>query len=323
MRYTAGQHAHRPHNLFNVVPPNLNKLIGVINTVLQNLSLPPEAVTYGLLKIFQGLNRDEIGQAVNSASIVVDIIHKGTLVLGDGSPQSREVASRISEDLCRILDWEVTAEDLASIGEEREVVMTSLASAALEKEERILALLEALLSWTNSSLRVYNNILDKVGDLPPKTLKGIGGSLEEGLDAKELGRRINSLVLLYNKLASSNPELVGNLLKSVLSAAEIDLGDLLGAEALGLAANKALASYARAPREDPGRMERSLDGFLSGIDAQELEGAARSASRQLSEAVSHHPELAGSLFKTLTTTLYHGGKRYLSGLRPLHRMKGV
>ncbi|MFW6113915.1 MAG: hypothetical protein ACOC78_03220, partial [Actinomycetota bacterium] len=279
-------------NLFNILPPYLNRLIRVLDTVLQNLSLPPEATTYALLKIFQDLDWDEIGQAVNSASKVVNIIHRGNLVLGDGNPQSREVASRISEDLCNSLDWEGVAEALKSVGEEREVLVTSLVSTALDKEERVLPVLEALLSWINSSLRSYNNILDKAGGLSTGTMKQIGDRIENIFDARELGRLVDSLIQLSRKLASSNPELAGNLLKSVVSAVELDIGDRLGAEALGLAADRALASYMKVSREDPDRMARGLDDFLSGIDAERLEEAARSASRQLSEAVSRHPDLA-------------------------------
>ncbi len=95
-------------NLFSVVAPIVNDALAVLKTVFDVLALPAEAMTYALFKILEDVDWREFAAVVNGAAALLVTLHRGNLILGEGSPYSRGPADRISSELLGGLDGEVT-----------------------------------------------------------------------------------------------------------------------------------------------------------------------------------------------------------------------
>jgi hypothetical protein len=299
-------------NLFSVVTPMINNLLEVLNAAFGTLEMPSEATTYALFKILQDIDWKQISSLVNGLAGLTITIHRGNLILGDGSLESRTVFTRISEDFLSGLDPQAVAEAIQAMGEESEAFITSFTNTALEDEEMTLWMSGALTTLANSYFTAVANILEKLNSLPTETVKKITDGIAEDFEAKELGRALNSLVVLGGRLRSERPELFGTILKNTLSAA--NLNEILSPEAIGAGVNQALVSYNKLSRENPRLVTESLDGFLAGIDARELGEAARSSASQVAEATSRHPEVMKALLKALISMAYKSMRGYISNL---------
>jgi len=249
---------------------------------------------------------------VNGLAGLTVTLHRGNLILGDGSLESRMVFTRISEDFLSDLDPQAVAEAIQAVGEESEALVTSFANTALEDEELTLWMSGAMTAVANSYFTAVANILEKLNTLPPETVKKITDVIAEDFEARELGRVLNSLVVLGGRLRSENPELFGTILKNILAAA--NLNEILSPEAIGAGVNQTLVSYNKLSRENPRLVTESLDGFLAGIDARELGEAAQSTASQVVEATSRHPEVVKALIKALISMAYKSLRGYISNL---------
>jgi hypothetical protein len=299
-------------NLFSVVTPMVNNFIEVLNAAFETLEMPSEATAYAVFKILQDINWKEISSVVNGLAGLTVTLHRGNLILGDGSLESRTVFSRISEDIIANLDPQAVAEAIQAIGEEGEAFITSFADAALENEELTLWMTGAMTAVANSYLTAVANILAKLNTLPPETVRKITDGIAEDFEARELGRALNSLVVLGGRLRSENPELLGTILRNTLAAANLD--EILNPEAIGAGVNQTLVSYNKLSRENPRLVTESLDGFLAGIDARQLGEAAQSTASQMAEATSRHPEVMKVLLKALISMAYKTVRGYISNL---------
>jgi len=299
-------------NMFSVVTPMINNLLEVLNAAFVTLEMPSEATAYAVFKILQDINWKQISNVVNGLAGLTVTLHRGNLILGDGSLESRMVFTRISEDFLSDLDPQAVAEAIQAVGEESEALVTSFANTALEDEELTLWMSGAMTAVANSYFTAVANILEKLNTLPPETVKKITDVIAEDFEARELGRVLNSLVVLGGRLRSENPELFGTILKNTLAAA--NLNEILSPEAIGAGVNQTLVSYNKLSRENPRLVTESLDGFLAGIDARELGEAAQSTASQVVEATSRHPEVVKALIKALISMAYKSLRGYISNL---------
>jgi len=299
-------------NLFSVITPMVNDFIEVLNTALESLSLPSEATAYATLKILQDINWQKFTGVVNGIAGFIVNLHRGNLILGDGSLESRKVFARISEDIISNLEPQALAEAIQAVGEEGEALATSLINAALENEEFTLWMAGALTMAANSFFTASANLLERISALPPQTLQRASEEIAEDFEAKELGRALKNLVALGGRLRSENPELLRTIMKNTLAAANLD--EALSPEAFGAGVNQALVSYNKLSRENPRLIEENLDGFLAGIDAHHLSEAARSTASQFSQAASRHPEVVRALLKALLSMAYQTARGYVGNL---------
>ena len=299
-------------NLFSVVTPMLNNLIEVLKAAFETLEMPSEATAFAVFKILQDINWNEISNAVNGLAGLIVTLHRGNLILGDGSLESRTVFTRISEDLLSGLEPQAIAEAIQAIGEESEAFLTSFATTALENEELTLWMSGAMTTVTSSYLTALANVLERFNALPPETIKKFADGIAEDFEPGELGRAIYNLVVLVGRISSESPELFGTILKNTMTASNLD--EMLGPEAIGAGVNQALVSYNRLSRENPRLVEEGLDGFLAGIDARELGEAAQTTASQVAEATSRHPEVIKALLKALMSMAFKTVKGYISNL---------
>jgi len=299
-------------NLFSVIAPMINDVLGLLRTTLGIFNLSNEAMAYAIFKILEDINWKDFTEIVNETARFAVALHRGNLILGDGSLESRAVFTRISKDILTDIDPQAVAEAIQAIGEEGEALITSFSNTVLENEELTLWMTGGLMTFTSSYLTAVANVLEKANTLPPQTVKKIADSIAEDFEARELGRALNNLVVLTGRINAENPELFGTILKDALSAA--DLGEILSPEAIGTSVNKALASYNRLSQENPRLVIESLDGFLAGIDARQLSQAARTTTTQIAEATSRNPEVMKALFKALASMAYKTLKGYMRNL---------
>ena len=306
-------------NMFSVAAPAANAALQVLKTLLDIMVLPAETVTYALFKIMEDIDWRDFATVINGLAATIVNMHRGSLILGDGSLYTRGPFSRISSDLVAGLDGQVLAEAIAAIGEEGEAFSTAFTHQVLEKEDVALPLFEAMVSLANSYFRAVASILEKANSLPGETLDKMAAALAEDLEIGELKRALASLAALNRRVISGNPELVASLAREALSALELDLGP----QAMAARANRGLSLYNKWVRENPGLVAGALDGFLAGVDSQQLAQAAQTSAAQAAEALSRHPEVMKALVKATLSMLYGSAKGYVKGRRGRGKARGV
>ena len=300
-------------NLFSVVTPMVNNLIEVLTAAFETLEMPPEATAYAVFKILQDINWNQLSNVVNGLAGLIVTIHRGNLILGDGSLESRAVFSRISEDLLSGLDPQAVAEAVQAVGAEGEAFITSFAATALENVELTSWMSGAMASVISSYLTAVANVLERFNALPPERIKKLADGIAEDFEAGELGRALNNLVIMIGRISSESPELFGAILKNTMTAANLD--EILSTEAISTGVNQILISYNRLSRENPRMVEENLDGLLAGIDARELSEAVQTTASQVAEATSRHPEVIKAVLKALVSMAFKTVRGYIRNLR--------
>jgi hypothetical protein len=302
-------------NLFGTVSPVVNDAIELLKAVIAILALPPEAMTYALLKIVEDIDWREFASLVNGVAAVVVALHRGNYILGDGALYSKGPLSHIASEMIASLDGQVLAEALASIGEEGEVLISTLANQIMDKESMLVPLTEAVISLANSSFGATASILEKADSLPPETMHEIARMLAEDLEVGELGRALGFFASYHRRLSAEYPGLYAKMLGDLLSSSGFSLEDALAPEKLGARANQSVSAYNTWVKGNPGRVTEGLDVFLASIDPQQFDQAARSSASQVADALSRHPEVMKAAFKALVSILYQGTKGYVVGFR--------
>jgi hypothetical protein len=306
-------------NIFSVVAPMVNDALQVLKALFDILALPAEAVTYALFKILQDLDWRDVAAVINGAAAFIVNVHRGSMILGDGSLYTRGPFSRISSEVVAALDGQVLAEAIAAIGEEGEALSTALSSQVLEKEEVLIPLAEAGISVANSAFKAAASMLEKANTLPRETTDLMVAALAEDLEVRELGRALVSLAAFGRRMVAENPELIVGMSRQTLSALELDSSP----ETLAGGLNLALASYNGWAASNPDTVAEGLGAFLGAIDTRELELAAKTTGDGVADALSHNPALMKSLVKAAASILGGSVKGYLRGLRARIKARGV
>jgi hypothetical protein len=306
-------------NIFSVVAPLVNDALQVLKALFDILALPAEAVTYALFKIMEDLDWKDVAAIINGLAAFIVNVHRGSLILGDGSLYTRGPLSRISSDVVSTLDGQVLAEAIAAIGEEGEALSTAFVNQALGNEDLTLPLFEAAISVANSSFRAAASILEEANNLPRETVSKMVAAMEEDLEVKEMGRALVSLAAFNRRVIAENPELIARMSRETLSALELDVSP----ETLAGGLNLALASYNGWVVKNPNAVAEGLDGFLGAIDTRELEQAAKTTGGQMADALSRNPALMKSLLKAAMSVLGGSVKGYVRGLRARGKKRGV
>jgi len=298
-------------NIFSVVAPVVNDALQVLKALFDILALPAEAVTYALFKIMEDLDWHDVAAIINGLAAFIVNVHRGSLILGDGSLYTRGPFLRISSDLVAGLDGQALAEAIAAVGEEGEAFSTAFVNQVLGNENLALPLTEAVVSLANSSFRTVASILEKANTLPQETMSKMVTAMVEDLEIAELARALNFLAATGRRLIAENPELLTRLSREALSALGLDLGP----EALAKGLNRALSSYNSWAAKNPGLVAEGIGGFLVGIDTRELDRAAQSSAGQVADALSRNPEVMRVALKAALSIVYGGARGYVKGLR--------
>lgn len=306
-------------NIFSVVAPLVNDALQVLKALFDILALPAEAVTYALFKIMEDLEWREVAAVINGLAAFIVNVHRGSMILGDGSLYTRGPLTRISSELVSGLDGQVLAEAIVAIGEEGEALTTALTGQVLAKEELVLPLAEAAVFVANSSFRAAAEILEKANSMPTEITSKLVAAVAEGLEVKELSRALVSLVAFNRRVMAENPELVAAMSREALSALELEVTP----EALAGGLNLALASYNGWVGKNSGLVAEGMNDFLAGIDKGELERAARATGDQVADALSRNPQVMKPLLKAAVSIVGASVKGYVKGLVARRKARGV
>jgi len=306
-------------NIFSVVAPVVNDALPLLKAVFDILALPAEAVTYALFKIMEDLDWQDVAAVINGAAAFIVNVHRGSLILGDGSLYTAGPFYRISSNLVNALDGQVLAEAIVGIAEEVEALATAFIGRTLENEDLALPLAEAMISVSNSSYRTLASIMEKANALPRETLSKMVASAAEDLEVGELGRALVSIVDFNRRVITENPELIAELSRRTLTALELDLGP----EAAAAGLNQALASYNGWIGRNPDLLAEKASALLAEIDTRELERAARATGGQLADALSRNPAVLKPLLKAAISVIGVLIKGYVKGIRARRKTRGV
>jgi len=306
-------------NMFSVLAPVVNDALEVLKALFEVLALPAEAVTYALFKILQDLDWRDVAAVINGAAAFIVNVHRGSLILGDGSLYSREPLQRISSDLTTALDGRVIAEAIAAVGEEAEALASSLANRVLDNEELALPLFESMVSLANSFLLFAASFLEKANSLLSEALGRMATAVSEGLEVGELGRAIDSLVSLGRRVVEENPGLVTGFSRRTLTA----LGLEPSPEAAARGVNRAIESYNQWLSRNPEALAVRTSAFLADIDVWGLERAAKATGDQVAEALRSDPSVLKPLLKAAISVLAGGFRGYVKGIWARRGKRGV
>ena len=280
-------------NLFSAVAPAANRLLEVLEALLGILQLPAEAMTYALWKILEDIDWREAARVLNGAARLIVILHRGNLILGDGSPHSRGVAERIASDFLEGVDAETLAEALAALAEEGSVAVEALTLRLLERPELLGELAEAAAVAAGAAARLSAAVLGKAAALPEEQLARMAGVLREVLEEGETQRVASSMRELLGRLEDVSPGLRMVLLRETASVLGADWA--LSPSSAAERANRALAGKGKRGGAEKGASP--LGEFLAGLDGERLEGAARRASGAIEEAMRSNPRVAIALLR--------------------------
>lgn len=306
-------------NMFSVVAPLANEALQVLKAVFVALDFPAEAMTYALFKIVQDIDWRDAATVVNGLAALIVNLHRGSLILGDGSLYTREPFYRISSDVVSSLDGRVLAEAVAAIGEEGEAFSAAFLGKVMEDEGLLVSLTEAGVSLANSAFRAVYSILEKANALSRETLEKMLAVVASDLETAEMGRAAGVAAALGRRTVEENRELAYGLARQVLSSLELDASP----EAVAKGLNRALASCNAWMDVNPDLLAARLTPLFAELDARELERAAKSASGQVADALTRNPALMRSLLKAALSVIAGGIRGYLRGLKARRRKRGV
>ena len=306
-------------NIFSVLAPVINDALEVLKALFDILALPAEAVTYALFKILQDIDWKDVAAVINGVSAFIVNVHRGNLILGDGSLYSREPLQRIGSDLAGALDGQVLAEAIAAAGEEAEALASALAKRILENEGLALPLFESMVSLVNSFLLFASSFLEKANSLPRETLGGMAAAISEDLDVGELGRAVDALISLGRRVAEENPGFFAGLSRQTLSA----LGLEASPETAARGVNRTIESYNRWMSRNPEALADRASALLAGIDTQGLERAARATGDQVAAALRSNPSVLKPLIRAAMSVLAGGIRGYVKGIWARGRTRGA
>lgn len=318
-------------NIMGMLNPLLNFLLRAASRGLERVNLPPENFAYALFRVMEDVDPKELGTVLNNLAAIVNSLHRGDLILGEGEPYSKEVLVRLMRALYENLDGEELRQAAAFLGADGRMAGALVSDFVFGTEERALAFVNGLLGAANVLIRNAAEYTGRLNGLSPRAVQRMAEGLEGGLEARELGRALASLTALFNRAAAAHPDMVAGVLKEMLAPLEAeqaalalktlllqakeavladpDLGAALAPAAVGRAVNAGLDSFDRLSREKHAFLSAGLSQVLKAVDE---DGLSRALSGLVAQLVDAALDNAG-IVKALIKPVISGSFRYLKG----------
>lgn len=319
-------------NILGLSNPFINYLLRVLSRAFARINLPPEFLAYGLFKVMEDIDPKELGPLLNNLAAIVNSLHKGDLILGEGQPYFKEVLTRMGKALKANVDGEELKQAALALGADGKVIGSVISDYIFGTDGRTLAFTSALLTVVNAQIRTVAEISSKLSELPPEAISRMADGLERNLEAQELGRALNSLTVIFNRTSAENPDMASEILKEMLVAIELeqmgaalktlllqfkeaafadpDLSAKLAPAAVGQTLNVGLDSFIRFSREKPALIANGLSQTLKAVDDAKLNQALNSLVSQLVDAALNN----AAIVKALIKPIIKGSFKYLKGI---------
>lgn len=316
-------------NMFNLVPDYINSVLSLLIQVLEQLTLPPEAMSFALFKILEEIDWQDVATTLNRGFDLVCSLDRGSRILADGANQFEQVAARVGSDIGVNLDWRRASEAAGVLAENAGVAASSIASGSLASPEAAVEMTRAAVSVANASARTLGSVALMMSELPGDTVVEMAVTLEETLDTAAVSEAVESALLFAGRLHGAGTGPLDRVISDICSNVDTPgakvfalmlaghLGTVFtgapgGPEAAAEIVNSIAALYCRSG--GAGLQGDGVGRFLDALDTEQIAGALGLASVRLSEAAARDPRKATSLLKSLVAPWWKFIKSYLRSL---------
>ncbi len=205
-------------NLLNVVPPLVNDLLRIAGKTLGYMKFPDELLANATFTLLADIDMHELGQVLNAAAELVIALSHGDWVLGSGGePFLKKVLNNLVDELAAGVDGPRLKEAALALGGNGKVIGEVFSEYIFETDQRILAFHNSLLVAVNALARTAAGFSEKLIELPPGVVARMAEDVENNFQAEELGKTINALAVLLNRMCEDHPDLVREIAKRLLS----------------------------------------------------------------------------------------------------------
>jgi len=330
-------------NLLGIAAPGVNYLLTILARALAGLNLPAEVLANALFQVLEDLDPKELGGFLDSLSTFINTLHAGNLVLGRDEPRFKEVLERVSENLLANMDGQQFKQSMISLGEDGAVIGQVLSGYFFATPESAAQFAHAISVLVNHGLRMAATGAGKFSELPGETLAGMAENLASEFEARELGKFVNSLVVLANRMSDQKPELIRELLGKILSAVEPEelakiaktaalqgkdavladaaLSAKLRPEAIGNTINAGLAAFNRYSAMKPAVLVTGLSAGMGAIDTGELNKAVGSVVNQVVDAAVANPRVLAAVIKPVIGGAFRFVKGSVANLKVVRKLR--
>lgn len=307
-------------NLVFTFAPLLNAWIRVLADLLNGVELPPEITASGLFNLMTDVDKKELGRLVNGATRLVNELHEGNLILGREEPRFRSVFTDFSEALLNGVDQKQAARAAVALSEDLEVVAAVIAELLHQDPELLTLTASVEVAIYNAMVRSVAQFLQQAIRISDDTLRRVSEEVENNVDVKEVARAFNLALVLSNRCAEVNPELVRKWFEIMVSNVDREkLAKIMaktGGDLLWAVRENAELQKAWAPEEVGQRINRMLARFNERMTAQE--GAGEYLKRLFAAVDAKELELAvRNLLDGLLNALLATTSRGMAVIRPM------
>lgn len=298
-------------NVIGALVPVLNDLLNVSGRALGYLNLPPENLTWAIVKVLQDIDSEALGKNIDGLSTLIDALHKGSLIVGRDEPYLKNGLRQVGEKIALNIDQAQMIEAGKALGINLESVLGPDAVMVFGEEKRALIISQLLASVVGLVLKLVSQGIGNLGECSPEALAQLG--FTDGFDAEEFGRLINSLLVLFNKLAGNNPKALGQVGQKLIAGIDADelkeagtvlFGQLTGmfpeekvreagsiSAVVGGSANMGLASFNKWCSKNPTDIQAAISGAIGTLDSDLVHQAMEHIMRQVAVAMVENVDL--------------------------------
>ncbi len=330
-------------NLLGIAAPGVNYLLTILARALAGLNLPAEVLANAVFQVLEDIDPVELGGLLDSLSTFINTLHAGNLVLGRDEPRFKEVLDRVTGNLLANMDGQQFKRSMIALGEDGAIIGEVLSEYLFATPESTAKFARAISVVLNHGLHMAATGTGKFSELPPVTLAGMAANLTSESEVRELGRVVNSLVILANRMSEQKPELLGDLLGKILSAIEPEefakiaktaalqgkaavladaaLSAKLKPEAIGDTVNAGLVAFNRYAAMKPAVLATGLSAGMAVIDTDELGRAVGSVVNQVVDAAVANPAILKAVIKPVIGGTFRFVKGSVANLKVIRRLR--
>lgn len=211
--------------LGSVVVTLINMVIKSLKEILKSFdNAAPDLLADLLFSILRtNIDGKEIGLLVNSFIEVIRKLHTGSVFFSEaGIPLLQIDLANKLRDVVSTIDPELMCKVKVALAEDAESITNSIADVILNDPTLFMATTSAFSSIRNPKIREVRKKISVFEDLPAQEVTEAFSKGLVDLDAQEIGEVVNSLLRVINSIHGNKPEIISNLISSIMTAIDID-----------------------------------------------------------------------------------------------------
>ncbi len=298
-------------NVIGALVPVLNDLLEVTGRALGYMNLPPESLTWAIVKVLQDIDSRALGKNIDGLSTLIDALSKGSIIVGNGEPYLKNGLKQVGEQLALNIDQAQMVEAGKALGIDVGSVLGPDSVMVFGDEKRALVISQVLISVVGLVLKLATSGVTNLSDCSPEALAQLG--FNDGFDAEGMGQLVNSLVVLFNKVAGNNPKALGEVGQKLVAGIDGDemkkAGSVLLNQVMGIfpedkvreagsisavvgdSVNLGLASFNQWSNSNPNSIQAAMSGAMGALDRDAMHEAMEQIMRQVAVAMVENVDL--------------------------------